>query len=518
MHVAFRTDSSAYIGSGHLMRCLTLANELRVHGINVSFICRELNGHLINKVETEGYPIFKLPPTYENYSSWLGVTQENDARETIAIVGSLDFDWMIVDHYALDINWENVVRNKFKKIMVIDDLENRYHNCDVLLDQNYFGKNTDTRYKKFAPKTCKRLLGPKYALLNSDYRKLIKEDLDHDGSVKQILIFFGGSDSSDETSKVLEALISEDLKKLIVDVVIGSNHPNPGKIQSLVKSRPLTTLYQNIPSLLPLMTRADLMIGAGGSTTWERMYLGIPAIVKPIAENQLKSSLALAKECFQYIPESLALNTVDEWHEAITMFINASNLIKTIAKNSKILVDGYGVQRALLAIAGQPVYKLKLQKAQSSDKELLYSWANETEARRQSFSTSKISLEEHSRWLEQKLIDPNCYMYVGKAINGMPIGVVRFQLNRETKEALIAISIDSGIRGCGYSKILLKKAIKKLLMHEHELTFIAEVLETNNPSKNLFSSLKFNEIMPRRAGSKTFGLKLNQNQVACINS
>ncbi|MEX6780098.1 UDP-2,4-diacetamido-2,4,6-trideoxy-beta-L-altropyranose hydrolase, partial [Limnospira fusiformis] len=211
MKVIFRVDSSAQIGSGHLIRCRTLAEELRRRGAEVRFICREHRGNLIHLLSQAAFPVTVLPPPpqssgemEENYQAWLGVSAETDAQETLLALGGESADWLVVDHYGLDAVWERQLRPQVKQILVIDDLANRPHDCDVLLDQNY-SQLGEQRYQGWVPHSCRLLLGPRYGLLRPEYPLYRQALSPHRGQVRRVLVFFGGTDSQNMTGKALEA-------------------------------------------------------------------------------------------------------------------------------------------------------------------------------------------------------------------------------------------------------------------------------------------------------------------------
>jgi len=313
MQVAFRADASLQMGSGHVMRCLTLADALKAQGAECHFISREHPGHLLELIRQRGHevnslvaPVFppqaatkgilnaeRIPEQESIHAAWLGSTWQTDVQETATILATLQPDWLVVDHYALDQRWEEALAPHYRKLLVIDDLADRSHRCDMLLDQNWFGEDTPQRYRNLVPSHCKCQLGPEYALLKPEYAQLRESMPPRDGTVRRILVFLGGSDATNQTSKVLEALMEPSFAHLQVDVVIGQNHPDIECVAAQAATRPGTTLYQDLPTLAPLMVRADLMISAGGSTTWERMCLGLPAIVISVAANQTPTNLAL---------------------------------------------------------------------------------------------------------------------------------------------------------------------------------------------------------------------------------
>lgn len=173
MNIVFRVDASTDIGSGHVMRCLSLAKVLRERGARCFFICREHRGNLIDEIREEGFVVYELPinsgtiKSSQIYENWLGDVYSADALASISCLDVSSNDLLIVDHYAIDERWEALVRKYFKKIMVIDDLANRKHNCDYLLDQNL--SHSWSNYVGLLPKKSQTFIGPKFALLRPEF-------------------------------------------------------------------------------------------------------------------------------------------------------------------------------------------------------------------------------------------------------------------------------------------------------------------------------------------------------------
>lgn len=288
--VLFRTDSSVVIGSGHVMRCLTLADELRESCGEIGFICRELPGNLIEYIERRGFQVFRLPLRRAN------VPWQADAEGTGEIIlrNRLNPDWLVVDHYALDKQWESAMRPLAQRIMVIDDLADRGHDCDLLLDQNYY-RYQETRYAGLVPGTACQLLGPKYALLRREFKAARRDLRRRDGFIRRILIFYGGSDPTNETAKALEAVKRLD-RPIAFDVVVGVATPNRERIREICSGMINTNFYCQVENMAELMAEADLALGAGGAATWERCYLGLPSLVTIVAENQRETVEALAED------------------------------------------------------------------------------------------------------------------------------------------------------------------------------------------------------------------------------
>ena len=309
MMAVIRADASTSIGSGHVMRCLTLAYRLKKEkNAKVVFVMRVLPGNLIGVVEKQGFEVLKLLPANQKYSLngyglWLTVPMEVDAQQTIEVLQhylqehSCDsVDRLIVDSYALDEQWEQVLHPYCNEIMVIDDLANRRHDCDILLDQNFY-LNKDIRYVGLVPEHCKMLLGPEHALLREEFYEAKKHLRKRDGTIKNILVFYGGSDLTNETEKAIKALVQlhDEGYSFTADVITGVSNFRREKIEKICSKYHFLHYYCQVSNMAEFMNKADLMLGAGGSTTWERLYMELPALVTAVAENQIQG----CRDCSQ---------------------------------------------------------------------------------------------------------------------------------------------------------------------------------------------------------------------------
>ena len=290
---AIRVDSSEQIGSGHLMRCLTLAEQMRKKNAEVHFISRDLIGSLHRLVTEHEFSLHLLPrheaqANLTGYAAWLTVSQTMDAEETVSILSQIPpVDRLVVDSYALDIVWEQQMRPLVREIFVIDDLANRRHDCDILLDQNFY-REMQHRYDGLVPPKCKLLLGPPHALLREEFYAVRAHLRERDGRLRRILVFYGGSDATCETEKAIHALLQLHLPSVDVDVVVGGSNRRREYIEELCAQHDTLHYHIQVPNMAELMANADLCLGAGGTTTWERCFLGLPAIVTAVAENQIQ--------------------------------------------------------------------------------------------------------------------------------------------------------------------------------------------------------------------------------------
>ena len=300
MQIVFRTDASIEIGTGHVMRCLTLAGSLVNQGAQVRFLCRAHEGNLIELIKSKGFTVYTLPYTAGSndlpfklkggpaHESWLGSDWESDAEQCREVLSG-PIDWIIVDHYALDHRWESAMRNTCYKIMCIDDLADRVHNCDLLLDQS-LGRTEDNYCDLVIPKT-RLLLGSQYILLRPEFAQWRDFNLAHrqHPELRHILVTMGGVDRDNVTGAVLRALAQCRLALLEqITVILGPHSPWRDNIYDLAERMEVPTkIMLDVPNMAELMTSCDLAIGAGGTTTWERCSLGVPSVSIVLADNQL---------------------------------------------------------------------------------------------------------------------------------------------------------------------------------------------------------------------------------------
>ncbi len=363
MKIVFRTDASLQIGTGHVMRCLTLADALRANGAECIFICRKHKGNLLEQIRQHGYFVKELPadaneiiscnhPVTDNseYSSWLGSNWSTDAAQTKLAIGEPIIDWLIVDHYAIDARWERELRSICRNLMVIDDLADRQHECNLLLDQNLGRTKFD--YRNLVPDNCIVLTGPSYALLRPEFAEFRKSSLRRRpaSKIENLLIMMGGIDQGDATGKILESLKNCTLpKKCEITVMMGANAPWLRRVNSLSLQMPYTTrVTVNAWNIAELMANSDLAIGAAGSASWERCCLGLPTLIVILAKNQIKVANALEQSgCAKVIgpPDSISKNLPGLIQTSIL-----DNKMYGMTELCRGIIDGHGVDRVKRAL------------------------------------------------------------------------------------------------------------------------------------------------------------------------
>ncbi|WP_051254714.1 UDP-2,4-diacetamido-2,4,6-trideoxy-beta-L-altropyranose hydrolase [Halobacillus kuroshimensis] len=334
MRAAIRVDASVQWGTGHMMRCLTLAEDLRDRGAHVFFICRSCPESLVQVAVNQSFSVYRLEDNGE-------FSYKKDADQTKELLQSWGLiDWLIVDHYQLDASWEEEVRPLVKGLMVIDDLADRRHACDVLLDQNVCS-NLHKRYTDLIPSSAVRLLGPDYLLLRKEFLQAGKG---RSGNINHLLISFGGSDPSGQTLKAIEAV--QHMTDLTVTIVVGGANEKEAVIRKYVSRFPHMTLHVQTSQMARLMEEADLVIGAGGSSIWECCYMNLPVIVIQTAANQAATIAALKeRKAVCYVGKGMDVQ-VDRLKRAVEKLVYNPATAREMAGRFSQIMDGYRPGRA----------------------------------------------------------------------------------------------------------------------------------------------------------------------------
>lgn len=362
LKAAFRVDASLDIGTGHVMRCLTLADALAERGVACRFVCREHPGNLIELIRQRGFAVDILAVDAATVShddagpahaSWLGCDWTTDASQTRTVLDGADLDWLVVDHYALDARWEKAMRPQAGSLLVIDDLADRPHDCDVLLDQGY-GRNAGD-YRLLVPQSCRLLVGTGYALLRPQFAERRSDSLARrrSASPRTILVSLGGVDKADFTSQVLAALHDCNLPgQAEIFVVMGPHAPWLETVRARSAGMPWkTTVMTNVEDMAGLMVQSDLAIGAAGSTSWERCALGLPTIMMIVAENQKDVGRRLADEGAAILVEAGASFSAT-LRDAVNSLVSDASLLGKLSERAAAVCDGKGCGRVARELIG----------------------------------------------------------------------------------------------------------------------------------------------------------------------
>ena len=348
MKVLVRADASNQIGSGHVMRCLALVDGLRPHATDVHFVCRQLPGEMHALIEAKGFSCSLLP--VDKSDSNLALDQDHDAELTASLSGPVDWaDWIIVDHYGIDQRWEQLMRPHCRRLMVIDDLVDRAHDCDVLLDQS-FGRKPE-EYGQLVGADCTVLAGTDYALLRPEFAATRAATLarrEKSTEIRHVLVSMGGFDPENKALEVLEALAGTAIAaELAVTVVKGAAcADSDASLDTFADSFGELDIRSGISNMAELMSAADIAVGAAGTSSWERCCMGLPALIYIYADNQreIASELEAARAIRIWQSGAELVSRLDD-------FMNDASLLRSAVAAAGSICDGLGVERVVAVIA-----------------------------------------------------------------------------------------------------------------------------------------------------------------------
>jgi UDP-2,4-diacetamido-2,4,6-trideoxy-beta-L-altropyranose hydrolase len=451
----FRVDGSLDIGSGHVRRCLVLAETLAADGWSITFACRAGMKEAVPPLARSAFSYRLLPADCDE------ITELRD----LALEGC---DLLVVDHYGLDSNFERSCRPWAKKILVIDDLADRPHDCDMLVDQTPGRQASD--YMNLVPDDCVFLVGAEFALLDPRFRRA-RECLGPPvEKVRRVLVNFGGTDPAGATALALEAL-SEAALGAAVDVVLGTETEDLGRIRRLASELdPPAVVHVSVGDMASLVARADMAIGASGVSGLERCCLGLPSITMTIADNQRKLAGELARLGATENLGSVKKLTARGIAEAVSSLASAPDRRLAMRAAAIKITDGLGAARiraacypSLVAKDGRPV---QLRLATMADSSLMLAWQSAPGARAHSRNPQPPKPAEHTQWLKNKLADPRCIFHV-VLHDGHPVGVLR--LDRQPSgayEISILIAAEAHNRNIGGAALqLVKRLMPDAVVH-----------------------------------------------------
>lgn len=473
--ILFRADGDAATGSGHLRRCLALAEQLRLWGRECLFICRASDRSFNHLVREAGFGLVELPGGDD-------LDAKRDAAAALAAVGEgASFDTVVVDHYRLGASWQQRMRSLAPRIAVIDDLADRPHDCDLLVD---VAPGDPDRYDALVPSACHKLLGPHYAMLRPEFARARQEMRTRSGTVARILISFGGTDEADLTGSAITAVRAA-RPDAAIDAVLTSLSPHRAALEERARADGRLSLHVNADNMAELMASADLAIGAGGSTSWERACLGLPSIVSVIAENQRTTATALENHgCAVTLAAGPAFEK--ELRQLIEWLSARPALLRLMSVAGAAVVDGRGVARAAAAVAPPAV---TVRPAEAGEARKIWEWRNAPEIRATAIDPAEIPWDDHRAWFARRIADPDTMMLVGED-GGAEVGVVRFDLDGDA--ATVSIFLAPGQAGRGTGRALLR-AGEAWVGHHHPAVrrFVADVRPENSASIALFRGANY---------------------------
>jgi len=470
--LVLRADADVSIGTGHVMRCLALAQAWSdIGGVPIFVMSR--GGDLFGeRLREEGFDVVSLKN---------GPATAADASETASLVRDAAAPWLVIDGYQFDSAYLDQVRAR-ARILVIDDLGQAAPCADILLNQNPAirhltgSQNRDVLW----------LVGPRYALLRREFLGApFRRELTAIGT--NVLVTLGGADPPNMAAKILDALCDGRLQQVQATIVVGAaNRHISSLIKTIERSGCAVRLEHNTARMPELMASADVAVAAAGSTVWELAFMGVPSILVIIAENQ--------RELAAWLETQGAMINLG-WHAEIEPADVAAALAdllvsvdrrRTMTERCRRLVDGHGSDRVVMHMTGQA---LRLRPVIQDDCEMLWQWANDPETRRASFEQHAIPWVDHVKWFDKRMRDSASHFYVAVDLNESAVGQARFDVAGD--EATISVSVDPRTRGGGYGSTMIRLATARFLRAAHARRINAFVKPSNAPSLRAFQKADF---------------------------
>ena len=458
------------MGTGHVMRCLALAQSwMDLARGRAAFAVHALPDALERRLVREGLDILRIP------SEGAG-----DAGETSRLSRDLGAEWIVADGYHFGTAYYRSLRDDGGRVLVFDDGGGSdFQGADAVVNQNLFAdRSLYPEWTGFA----RLLLGCRYVQLRREFRRWIGWTRTVEKEARRILVTLGGSDPENVTTRVIEALCHAVSAHCEVTVVIGAGSSHLAVVKDVVESsgRNIRVLH-DVQDMSELMVWADLAIAAGGTTSWELLFLGVPSVTLELAPNQAPVAHSLRGAGLTLAPGNGSVANGQEILEAIRDLAGNFELRRQQAEAGQRTVDGRGCERLVNAMGGAT---LNLRDVEPRDCRLLFKWANDRETRSASFSSDPISWDRHQAWFASKLNDTECAFFIAENSGGEPIGQARFELNG--LEATISISLDVAHRGVGYGERLLSASADRLFAERGVNHFHAFVKPENAASSRTF--------------------------------
>lgn len=471
MKIIIRVDASTQIGTGHLMRCLALAQAWQDTQGQPIFIMANPVPALEERLKSEGMEVILLTAEPGSLA---------DAQETAALAHQIDANWVVVDGYQFGREYQKIIKDSGLHLLFIDDYGHaKHYYADFVLNQNI---SADEQWYQHREPHTQLLLGTRYALLRREFLQWQEWQRTVPAIAKKVLVTLGGADPDNVTLKVLQALQLVEVEELEAVVVVGGSNPHYEILEMAVqKSQFPIRLERNVTNMPELMAWADVAISAGGSTCWELAFMGLPSILLILAENQRAIGQKLAN-----LQQAVNLG----WHQDVTsqnIAETLSTLLQSTEERTKIIkvshqiVDGQGVSRIVKSLDAN---SLKLRPVRDEDCKIIWQWSNDPVIRSVSFSSEYISWSDHIQWFTSKLGDRHCVFYVALNEDSVPIGQVRYEISDQ--EATISLAISESFRGRGYGRQIILLSVQKVQPNFEVRTINAYIKPDNLASINVF--------------------------------
>ncbi len=473
MNLLFRTDATVAMGTGHVMRCLALAQAWVDAGGSATFAVADATPSVEARLRIERVKVVRLA---------VAAGSAEDASQTAELARAENCDWVVVDGYQFSSEYQSGLRRARIKVLFIDDNgEAAPYSADLVLNQNLHA--SEDLYRNREPHT-RLLLGPRYILLRREFSFWRKRNFEIAQRAQRILVTMGGSDPENVTEQVLEVLLAE--PDLELTVVVGGSNPHLASLEALAEKakRPLR-LLRDVSDMPSLMVWADLAVAGAGTTSWEMCMMGLPAALCVLAVNQEKIASELARLGVAVNLDYVCRTPRRRTEGLLREVVRSEEMRTRMSARGRELVDGRGVERVQAFLGGEP----GLRQTVESDCKAFWEWANDPGARAVSFAREPIPWERHMEWFRSRLTDPQSILYTAVNRQAEAMGMVRFQV--DGTHAILSINLGAGHRGKGNGRKLLFLATEELFGNSRTKSIDAFVRPTNQPSIRLFEGAGF---------------------------
>jgi UDP-2,4-diacetamido-2,4,6-trideoxy-beta-L-altropyranose hydrolase len=479
-HLVIRADSTSQIGTGHIMRCLSLAQAWQDKGGEVTFISHCESNSLKQRLLDEGMLLTTIEKIYP---------EPGDLECTLETLSAISHQqsakcWLVLDGYNFDAIYQKCIKEKGYRILWIDDYGHADHYyADVVLNQNIYANPAFYLHRE--PYT-QLLLGTSYALLRREFKKWQGWKRKIPEMARKVLVTLGGGDPDNVTLKVIHALKQVDIPELEAIIVIGPANPNQELLEQSVSDYTNFQLIKNAFNMPELMAWADLAISAGGSTCWELAFMRLPNLIVVLVRNQVQVATALNDYGLSInIGWHNHISVIDIAHKLNNMIKNSTKL-KEMMNAEKFKIDAHGCDRIINVMDCEDML---LRKASIEDCELLFNMVNDSKTRQSAFQSSPILFDKHLEWYTKKLNDIDVVQFVAMNHENRAIGQIRFDL--KNGESVIDISIIKDFRGLGYGARLIRKGVDIMMKTIKVDKFNAYVKRNNHASIKSFEKAGF---------------------------
>jgi UDP-2,4-diacetamido-2,4,6-trideoxy-beta-L-altropyranose hydrolase len=475
--LVIRADASIAAGTGHVMRCLALAQEWQDRDGRAAFVVAEATQAIRERVAAEGFDVL---------STAIPAGTTDDSARTIALAQELGAHWVVVDGYQFGAEYQHALKSAGLTLLFLDDYgHSKQYDADLVLNQNL---SANSMLYSSRESGTSLLLGLRYCLLRREFMSWRDWEREITPSGRRVLVTMGGSDPKNLTGNVIEALSRVEIEDLEAVVVIGGSNP---RADALEDSPPLAakniSVRRDVTNIAELMAWADVAVSSAGSTCWELCLLGLPSLLYDAAENQKPIAHQLSQRgCAIHLGCSGDFDS-DVLVLQLESLLRSTEIRQVMSLRCRELVDGKGAQRVTSIMQSG----LRLRPAEKSDRELLWKWANDPQVRASAFASAAIPIEQHDAWFASNLNNPNCLILIAEDHAGTAVGQFRVDW-RSAQEGEIDVSIASDRRGAGYGSVLIELGVSRAFAEKGERLH-AFVKSENRPSRRAFEQAGFSK-------------------------